>query len=238
MAKKGKALKHAKTHTKKKSKPENDEGHEFRCVPKSVAIIFKYLDENSDKRALVEEMGFGPLSNLPNYYLKQKVLKKFINRYDIYDNTIRSVAGEVEITTQKIWNALGLSSIGIYKIFFMLHKKSGSDFDFKSGSVLLGKPFGEKVITKDLDEEDKAAHKFFQGKTQVALSNLIMNTPVDTHENKRLFMRAFVLFIQKCFLLATSSANITPRALLTIFDVENTKERTGHFMCITSSMRS
>ncbi|MED6206765.1 hypothetical protein PIB30_029853 [Stylosanthes scabra] len=28
------------------------------------------LDNNLEKRALVEEMGFGVLSNLPNYYLK------------------------------------------------------------------------------------------------------------------------------------------------------------------------
>ncbi|MED6198100.1 hypothetical protein PIB30_062807 [Stylosanthes scabra] len=105
----------------------------------------------------------------------------------------------------------------------MSHKKSGSDFDFKSGSILLGKPFGKKVITNDLDEEDKAANKFFQEKIQTALSNLIMNTPLDTEENKRLFMRAFVLFIKKCFLLVTSSASVTPGALPIIFDVENTK---------------
>ncbi|MED6148049.1 hypothetical protein PIB30_049509 [Stylosanthes scabra] len=96
---------------------------------------------------------------------------------------------------------------------------------FKSSCVLLGKPFDEKFIPKDLNEEDYAAHKFFQGKTRAALSKLIMDTPLDTYENKRLFMRAFVLFTQKCFLLATSSANVTPRALPTIFDVENTKER-------------
>ncbi|MED6127927.1 hypothetical protein PIB30_092710 [Stylosanthes scabra] len=77
--------------------------------------------------------------------------------------------GEAEITTHKIGNALGLSSTG--------------------------KPFDEKVITKDLNEEDYAAHKFFQGKTQEALSKLVMDTPLDTDENKRLFMRAFVLYI-------------------------------------------
>ncbi|MED6176975.1 hypothetical protein PIB30_093336 [Stylosanthes scabra] len=88
-------------------------------------------------------MGFGALSNLPNYYLKHKVLKELIKRYGIYDNTIHAVAGEVEITTHKIGNALGLSSIG--------------------------KAFDKKVIPKELNEEDSAAHKFFQGKTQTTL---------------------------------------------------------------------
>ncbi|MED6210201.1 hypothetical protein PIB30_061953 [Stylosanthes scabra] len=52
-----------------------------------------------------------------------------------------------------------------------------------------------------------------------------MDTPVDTVENKRLFMRAFLLFIQKSFLLATSSTNVTLRAYPTLYDVENTKQR-------------
>ncbi|MED6128391.1 hypothetical protein PIB30_097305 [Stylosanthes scabra] len=124
VSKKGNTPKHAKTHTKKKSKQKND----------------------------------------------HKVLKELIKRYDIYDNTIHAVAGEVEITTHKIANALGLSS--------------------------------------------------------TALSKLVMDTPLDIDENKRLFMRAFVLlYIQKCFLLPTSTANVTPRALPTIFDVENTRRR-------------
>ncbi|MED6171849.1 hypothetical protein PIB30_044635 [Stylosanthes scabra] len=38
-------------------------------------------------------------------------------------------------------------------------------------------------------------------------------------------MRAFVLFIRKCFLLPTSPTNVTLRALRTIFDIENTRRR-------------
>ncbi|MED6163812.1 hypothetical protein PIB30_083672 [Stylosanthes scabra] len=144
-------------------------------------------------------MGFGALSNLSNYYLKQKVLKELFNRFDIYDNIIHAVAGEVEITTKKIGDALGISSTG--------------------------KPFPDKVVPKELSDEDHAVFKFFQGKTQAQLGRLITDTPVDTVENKRLFMRAFLLFVQKTFLLATSSANVTPRAYPTLYDVENTKQR-------------
>ncbi|MED6122762.1 hypothetical protein PIB30_042890, partial [Stylosanthes scabra] len=180
---------------------KNKEGHEFRCVPKTVAVMFKHLNkkENRDKRALVDEMGFGALSHLPNYYLKHKVMKELIKRYDIYDNTIHAIAGEVQITTHNIGNALGLSS--------------------------KGKAFDEKVSPKKLNEEDHAAYKFFQRKSQAALSKLVKKTPLDTEENKKLFMRAFMLFIQKCFLLPRSPANVTPRALPTIFDIENTNFR-------------
>ncbi|MED6136279.1 hypothetical protein PIB30_054613 [Stylosanthes scabra] len=64
-----------------------------------------------------------------------------------------------------------------------------------------------------------------EGITQVALTKLIYETPVDTAENKLLFKRAFLIFSQKCFFLATSSPNVTPRSLPTLFDIENTRER-------------
>ncbi|MED6135247.1 hypothetical protein PIB30_044536 [Stylosanthes scabra] len=138
----GKSIKQSKG-----GKPKKDQGHEFRCIPKTVTGIFRgCLDTSPEKRALVDEMGFG-------------------------------------------------------------------------------KPFPDKVVPKELSDEDHAVFKFFQGKTQAQLGRLIMDTLVDTVENKRLFMRAFLLFVQKTFLLATSSANVTLRAYPTLYDVENTKQR-------------
>ncbi|MED6223243.1 hypothetical protein PIB30_072104 [Stylosanthes scabra] len=164
------------------------QGHDFRCVPKSVAVIFQNcLNNDPQKRALVDELGFGVFSSLPNYYLKQKVLKQIYNCFNTYDNTIHTVAGEVEITTEKIGKSLGLN-----------HTDSTYD---------------EKITPKEMSGEDYDAYKFFQGKTQAALSSLIINTKVDTEENKVLFKRAFLLYIQKCFLLSTSAPNVTPREI-------------------------
>ncbi|MED6188404.1 hypothetical protein PIB30_085627 [Stylosanthes scabra] len=169
-------------------------------VPKSVAVIFdNCLNKDPQKRALVDELGFGVFSNLPNCYLKQKVLKQIYNRFDTYDNTIHAVAGEVEITTETIGKVLGLNH-------------TGSTYD-------------DKITTKELRGEDYDAYKFFQGKTQAALSSLIFNTKVHTEENRILFKRAFLLYIQKCFHLLTSALNVTPRALPTIFDLENTRNK-------------
>ncbi|MED6187303.1 hypothetical protein PIB30_075142 [Stylosanthes scabra] len=169
------------------------QGHDFRCIPKTVWCVFDgCLKNDPEKMALVEEMGFGQLSNLPKFYLKQNVLKELVNCFDIYDNTILAVAGEVEITTEKIGKALG---------------------DL----------FDNKVVQKDPSDEDYAVFKFFQGKTQAALTKLIYEPLVNTAENRLLFKRAFLIFIQKCFLLAMSSPNVTPRSLPTLFDNENTR---------------
>ncbi|MED6142261.1 hypothetical protein PIB30_111954, partial [Stylosanthes scabra] len=54
--------------------------------------MFIYLKEHQKKRSLVDEMGFGALSYLPNEYLNQRLLRQIYDRYDIYDNTIYSDA--------------------------------------------------------------------------------------------------------------------------------------------------
>ncbi|MED6193551.1 hypothetical protein PIB30_020695 [Stylosanthes scabra] len=127
--------------------------------------------------------GFGAFESLSDYNLKQHMLKQLVNIFDIRDNIIHSVHGEVEITTQNIGKALGLS--------------------------WNGNPFDTKVDEKTLSEEDLAVFKMFQGKHQADLTRLVLRTPVDTEANRILFKRYYAhpIFIKKCFLLATSSPN-------------------------------
>ncbi|MED6158613.1 hypothetical protein PIB30_034345 [Stylosanthes scabra] len=188
-----------KTKAGKEASSGKNQGNLFRCLPTTVATMFEYLNKNPDKRALVDQMGFSALSHLPNKNLNQRLLKHLFDRYDIYDNTIYSDAAAVKITTKKIGDALGLSS-------------NGTAYD-------------TRVVRKKLSPEDQETHKFFQGKTTVALQNLIKSTPLDTDDNRKLFMRSFICFIQKVFLLPNSTANITPTALPTIFDLETIRSR-------------
>ncbi|MED6153628.1 hypothetical protein PIB30_103986, partial [Stylosanthes scabra] len=188
-----------KTKARKKASIGKNQGHLFRCLPKTVAMMFDYLKEHPDERALVDQMCFGALSHLLNKNLNQRLLKQLFDCYDIYDNTIYSDAAPVKITTRKIGDALGLSS-------------NGTAYD-------------TRVVRKKLSQEDKDTHKFFQGKSVVALQNLIKPTTLDTDDNRKLFMRSFICFIQKAFLLPNSTANIPPTALLAIFDLETTRSR-------------
>ncbi|MED6148233.1 hypothetical protein PIB30_051112 [Stylosanthes scabra] len=80
-------------------------------------------------------MGFGALSYLPNKYLNQRLVKQIYDRYDIYDNTIYSDTSAVNITTEKIGYALGLSSKGT--------------------------PYDTRVVKKELSQEDRDVNKFF-----------------------------------------------------------------------------
>ncbi|MED6205796.1 hypothetical protein PIB30_021082 [Stylosanthes scabra] len=145
---KGNGKSSKKAAQRKESPQKKDQGHAFKYVPLSVNVIFeKCIKEDPQKMAIVEELGSGSLQYLPNYYLKHKVLMHLFKRFNTIDNTIHTVAGEVEITTEKIGKAFGLKCTGT------------------------------------------------------------------TYPDK------------KCFFLPTSAPNVTPRALPTIFDLQNTRKK-------------
>ncbi|MED6185495.1 hypothetical protein PIB30_057643 [Stylosanthes scabra] len=153
--------KHSKSR-KQDSPKKKDQGHHFRCLPKTVATMYnECLRKNDEKIALIEELGFDH-----NKKDRQGV-RSFMER----------------------------------------------------------DPFDERVSEKDLNDEDYAIFKIFQGKSQADLTMLVKRTPIDIEANRNLFKRAFLIFIQKVFLLATSSLNVTPKALPTLFGLENTRER-------------
>ncbi|MED6171703.1 hypothetical protein PIB30_043270 [Stylosanthes scabra] len=91
--------------------------------------------------------------------------------------------------------------------------------------TLYGATYETRVVRKKLSQEDQDVHKFFQGKSAAALTELVKTTPLDTEENRKLFMRAFILWIQKVFLLPNSTSSIVPNALTIIFDLETTSKR-------------
>ncbi|MED6155152.1 hypothetical protein PIB30_002881 [Stylosanthes scabra] len=84
----GKPSKKGKAVQRKESNPTKDQGHAFKCVPLSVNVIFeKCTKKDPQKMDIVEELGFGSLQYLPNYYLKHKVLMQLFKRFNTIDNT-------------------------------------------------------------------------------------------------------------------------------------------------------
>ncbi|MED6167985.1 hypothetical protein PIB30_008010 [Stylosanthes scabra] len=212
VSRKGKTDKLKKAAPKERIQKKKDQGHDFTCVPLSVSTIFhKCLNKDQDKMKIVEELGFGSFRHIPLYYLKHKVLKRIFNRFDPYNHTIHAVAGVVEITTKK----MGKNIWPKVHMYNLLHATLQNRF---------GTTYPERIVSKDLNDRD-SVFKYFQGIKQAALKNLIFNTQIDTDENKDLFKRVFLLCIQKCFLLPTSAANISPKALPTIFNLENTRHQ-------------
>ncbi|MED6114794.1 hypothetical protein PIB30_083889 [Stylosanthes scabra] len=178
-----KKLASGKDNKKDTDTKKYDKSNKLRCTPHNVVEMFQDLTE--DKMAIVDEMGFGALRNLPSFNLSIKVMMELVQCYNLHENKIYTTLGEVKITAQKIGYALGLNATG--------------------------HTFEEKINEKKLTEEENEAVKMFKGSTLLSLKNMVKNTPIDTKENMKKFKRAFLLYIQKSFLCPTSSPNVCPR---------------------------
>ncbi|MED6219621.1 hypothetical protein PIB30_037423 [Stylosanthes scabra] len=80
-------------------------------------------------------------------------------------------------------------------------------------------------VEDELNDEEKEAHKLFKGKSLKFIGDMLRSCKVETEREKRMFKRVFSLFIQKSFLCPVSSANISPKHLTVIRDIENTHKR-------------
>ncbi|MED6215493.1 hypothetical protein PIB30_114204, partial [Stylosanthes scabra] len=139
-------------------------------------------------------MGLGAFQHLPNDYINHKILNELVWSYDVFTNKISTGVGEFLITSEKVGHAFGLNYNG------ELFEKKQKNFEDK------------------LDDEEKEALKLFKGKSLTFVQNMVKDCPIGTELERRTFKRAFGLFIQKAFLLPTSSHYISPIHLPVIRD--------------------
>ncbi|MED6127627.1 hypothetical protein PIB30_089820 [Stylosanthes scabra] len=183
----------------KKSTSKKDKGGDSRCTPKYFRAAYDSLCR--DKMKLVKEMCLGAFKNLPTYSINHKLLIELVRSYDLFNNTISTGVGQFLITTEKIRYAFGLNS-------------TGDAFEDK-----------KEDVEDELNDEEKEAYKLFKGKRLKFIEDILKTCKVKTEREKRMFKRAFDLFIQKSFLCPASSANISPKHLPVIRDIENTHNR-------------
>ncbi|QHO39775.1 uncharacterized protein DS421_4g132080 [Arachis hypogaea] len=86
--------------------------------------------------------------------------------------------------------------------------------NFKLGENRLktgyGDLFSEKVEYKKLFDDDKIIYRRFQGKTLKSLTDEMMEIGVGNEEERLMFKRIFILYIQMAFLLPTTINKISP----------------------------
>ncbi|RYR36772.1 hypothetical protein Ahy_A09g041731 [Arachis hypogaea] len=95
-----------------------------------------------------------------------------------------------------------------------------------------GDLFPEKVDYKKLSEDDKIIFRRFQGKTLKSLTDEMMEIGVGNEEERLMFKRIFILYIQMTFLLPTTINKISPIHLPPIFQMDSITERNwgGHVL--------
>ncbi|RYR12213.1 hypothetical protein Ahy_B04g069746 [Arachis hypogaea] len=88
------------------------------------------------------------------------------------------------------------------------------------------------VNYKKLSEDDKEIFRRFQGKTLKSLTDEMMDIGVGNEQDRLMFKRIFILYIQMAFLLPTTINKISPVHLTPIFEMDTITERNwgGHVL--------
>ncbi|RYR36633.1 hypothetical protein Ahy_A09g041599 [Arachis hypogaea] len=166
----------------------------------------KFRNMTEEKKAIVRDLGFGGLMHIPPLRVDHQLLRELAKNFKLGENKLRTGYGSFHITPKKIGDALGINATGDL--------------------------FPEKVDYKKLSDEDKIIYRRFQGKTLKSLTDEMMEIGVGNEEERLMFKRIFILYIQMAFLLPTTINKISPVHLVPIFEMEGIEERNwgGHVL--------
>ncbi|RYR75328.1 hypothetical protein Ahy_A02g009982 [Arachis hypogaea] len=91
-------------------------------------------------------------------------------------------------------------------------------------SIIKDCAWTQRISYKELSEENKQIFKRFQGKTLKSLTDEMMSIGVGNEQDRLMFKRIFILYIQMAFLLPTTINKISPVHLAPIFKMDKIKE--------------
>ncbi|QHO36034.1 uncharacterized protein DS421_9g280390 [Arachis hypogaea] len=159
----------------------------------------KFRNMTEEKKAIVRDLGFGGLMHIPPLRVDHKLLRELANNFKLGENRLKTGYGSFQITPKKIGDALGINATGDL--------------------------FPEKVDYKKLSDDDKIIYRRFQGKILKSLTDEMMEIGVGNEEERLMFKRIFILYIQMAFLLPTTINKISPVHLAPIFKMDGISER-------------
>ncbi|QHO53923.1 uncharacterized protein DS421_2g52260 [Arachis hypogaea] len=143
----------------------------------------KFRNTSEEKKTIVRDLGFGGLMHIPPLRVHHQMLRELANNFKLGENRLETGYGSFKITPRKIGHALGINATGDL--------------------------FSQKVDYKKLSEDDKVIFRRSQGKTLKSLTDEMMDIGVGNKEERLMFKRIFILYIQMAFLLPTTINKIS-----------------------------
>ncbi|QHO27970.1 uncharacterized protein DS421_7g212570 [Arachis hypogaea] len=161
---------------------------------------------SEEKETIVRDLGFGGLIHIPPLRVHHQILRELANSFKLGENRLETGYGSFKVRQKIIGAALGINA---------------------SGDL-----FSQKVNYKDLSEDNKQIFRRFQGKTLKNMTDEMMAIAVDNEQDRLMFKRIFILYIQMAFLLPTTINKISPVHLAPIFEMDTITERNwgGHVL--------
>ncbi|QHN95587.1 uncharacterized protein DS421_18g610980 [Arachis hypogaea] len=177
---------------------------DLKCATHLLSDKFRNMTE--EKKAIVRDLGFGGLMHIPPLRVDHQLLRELANNFKLGENKLKTGYGSFQITPKTIGDALGINATGNL--------------------------FPEKVEYKQLSDDDKIIYRRFQGKTLKSLTDEMMEIGVGSEEERLMFKRIFILYIQMAFLLPTTINKISPVYLAPIFKMDGISKRNwgGHVL--------
>ncbi|QHN97954.1 uncharacterized protein DS421_18g631850 [Arachis hypogaea] len=161
---------------------------------------------SEEKKTIVRDLGFGGLMHIPLLRVHHQVLMELANNFKLGENRLETGYGSFKIRPKTLGDALGINA---------------------SGDL-----FPHKVNYKKLTEDDKEIFRRFQGKTLKNLTDDMMDIGVGNEQDRLMFKRIFILYIQMAFLLPTTINKISHVHLAPIFEMDTITVRNwgGHVL--------
>ncbi|XP_020978587.1 uncharacterized protein LOC107610786 [Arachis ipaensis] len=161
---------------------------------------------SEEKKIIIRDLEFGGLMHIPLLRVHHQILRELANSFKLGENRLETGYGSFKVRQKTIGAALGINT---------------------SGDL-----FPQKVNYKDLSEDDKQIFRRFQGKTLKNLTDEMMAIGVDNEQDRLMFKRIFILYIQMAFLLPTTINKISHVHLAPIFEMDTITERNwgGHVL--------
>ncbi|RYR49824.1 hypothetical protein Ahy_A07g036342 isoform B [Arachis hypogaea] len=199
-----KKLKKKQTKNTQQKMAARNQTKDLKCATHLLNDKFRNMTE--EKKAIVRDLGFGGLMHIPPLRVDHQLLRELANNFKLGENKLKTGYGSFHITPKKIGDALGINATGDL--------------------------FPEKVDYKKLSDDDKIIYRRFQGKTLKSLTDEMMEIGVGNEEERLMFKRIFILYIQMAFLLPTTINKISPVHLVPIFKMDGIEERNwgGHVL--------
>ncbi|RYR04435.1 hypothetical protein Ahy_B06g084159 [Arachis hypogaea] len=169
---------------------------DLKCAIRLLSEKFEKMSE--PKKAIVRELGFGGLMHIPPMNVPHKLLKELANSFKLGKNTLETSYGSFKVKPKTIGAALGLNT---------------------SGDL-----FPNKVSYKNLSEENKLIFRRFQGNTLKKLTDDMMSIGVENEQDRLMFKRIFILYIQMVFLLPSTITKVFSMHIALIFEMEKITE--------------
>ncbi|QHN77075.1 uncharacterized protein DS421_19g649480 [Arachis hypogaea] len=158
----------------------------------------KFRNMSKEKKEIVRDLGFGGLMHILPLRVHHQILKELANSFKLGENILKTGYGSFKVRPKIIGAALGINA---------------------SGDL-----FPQKINYKDLSEDDKQIFRRFQGKILKNLTDEMMAIGVDNEQDRLMFKRIFILYIQMAFLLPTTINKISPVHLAPIFKMDTITE--------------